>query len=89
MLCGFIFLSRFCIFGATATKKKLGSAQTPEMMELTYASVGKNNVMEAGDELFSGVRIVYSRGNLSCHIITEIIFLLPASPSEAVLQWLP
>lgn len=79
----------FCIFGATATKDKLGPAQTPEMTELTHASVRKNNVMGVEDELFSRVKIVYSRGNLSCHIITEITSLLPASPSEALLQWLP
>lgn len=89
VLCGFIFLSWFSIFGATATKDKLSPAQTPEMKKLTSASVGKNNVMGVGDELSSGMKIVHSRGNLSCHIISEIISLLPASPSEALLQWLP
>lgn len=89
VLCGFIFLSWFSICGATATKDKLGPAQTPEMKKLTYASVRKNNVMGVGEELSSGMKIVHSRGNLSCHIISEIISLLPASPSEILLQWLP
>lgn len=75
VLCGFIFHS----FGAISTKDKLGPAQTLEMMEMTHASVGKNNVIGIGDELFSGVKIVYSRGNLSCHFIVEIISLLLAS----------
>lgn len=52
VLCGFIFLSWFCIFGAITTKDKLCSAQTPEMTKLTYASVGKNNVMGVRDKLF-------------------------------------
>lgn len=69
------------------TKDKLGLAQTPEMTKLTYeyASMGKNNVMGEGDELFFGVKIVCSRGNLSCHINSRVISLLPASPSEALL----
>lgn len=50
VLCGFIFLSCVCIIGGIATKNKLGFAQTPEMKKLTYASVGKNNVMGVGDE---------------------------------------
>lgn len=67
VLYGFIFLSWFSIFGATTTKDKRGPAQTPEMKKLTSASVGKNNVMEVGDKLSSGMKIVHSRDNLSYH----------------------
>lgn len=41
VLCGFIFLSWFCIFGATTAKDELGPAQTPEMTKLIYAISGK------------------------------------------------
>lgn len=89
VLCGVVFLSWFRIFGAPGTQDKLGPVQTPELTELTYASMGKSNVIGVGGESFSGAKIVYSRGHLSCHIITEIISLLPAGPSDALLRWLP